>query len=86
MIKVTLAQLNVTVGDMDGNVRKMIAAAQRARDDAADLVVFSELSLTGYYPGDLLDEPHFMARVVAGFEALLQASRQMPALHWVVGL
>jgi len=86
MIKITLAQLNVTIGDMDGNVRKMIAAAQRARDDAADLVVFSELSLTGYYPGDLLDEPHFMARVAVGFEALLQASRQMPALHWVVGL
>ena len=86
MIKVTLAQLNVTVGDMDGNVRKMIAAAQRAREDSADLVVFSELSLTGYYPGDLLDEPHFMARVAAGFEALLLASRQMPALHWVVGL
>lgn len=86
MIKVTLAQLNVTIGDMDGNVRKMIAAAQRARDEAADLVVFSELSLTGYYPGDLLDEPHFMARVAAGFAALLQASRQMPALHWVVGL
>lgn len=86
MIKVTLAQLNVTVGDMDGNVRKMIAAAQRAREDSADLVVFSELSLTGYYPGDLLEEPHFMARVAAGFEALLQASRQMPALHWVVGL
>lgn len=86
MIKVTLAQLNVTIGDMDGNVRKMIAAAQRARDDAADLVVFSELSLTGYYPGDLLDEPHFMARVSVGFEALLQASRQMPTMHWVVGL
>ncbi|MGS5089663.1 NAD+ synthase [Hydrogenophaga sp. A37] len=86
MIKITLAQLNVTIGDMDGNVRKMIEAAQRARDDSADLVVFSELSLTGYYPGDLLDEPHFMARVAAGFAALLQASRQMPALHWVVGL
>jgi NAD+ synthase (glutamine-hydrolysing) len=86
MITITLAQLNVTVGDMDGNVRKMVAAAQRARDDGAELVVFSELSLTGYYPGDLLDEPHFMARVHAGFEALLQASRQMPALHWVVGL
>lgn len=86
MIGITLAQLNVTIGDMDGNVRKMVAAAQRARDDGADLVVFSELSLTGYYPGDLLDEPHFMARVDAGFEALLQASRQMPALHWVIGM
>lgn len=86
MIGITLAQLNVTIGDMDGNVRKMVAAAQRARDEGADLVVFSELSLTGYYPGDLLDEPHFMARVDAGFEALLQASRQMPALHWVIGM
>lgn len=86
MITITLAQLNVTIGDMDGNVRKMVAAAQRARDEGAELVVFSELSLTGYYPGDLLDEPHFMARVDAGFEALLQASRQMPALHWVIGM
>jgi NAD+ synthetase len=86
MIGITLAQLNVTIGDMDGNVRKMVAAAQRARDEGADLVVFSELSLTGYYPGDLLDEPHFMARVDTGFEALLQASRQMPALHWVIGM
>lgn len=86
MIGITLAQLNVTIGDMDGNVRKMVAAAQCARDEGADLVVFSELSLTGYYPGDLLDEPHFVARVDAGFEALLQASRQMPALHWVIGM
>ncbi|MGM9424719.1 NAD+ synthase [Hydrogenophaga sp. MI9] len=86
MITITLAQLNVTVGDMDGNVRKMVAAALRARDDGAELVVFSELSLTGYYPGDLLDEPHFRARVDAGFEALLQASSQMPALHWVIGM
>ena len=86
MITITLAQLNVTIGDMDGNVCQMVAAAQRARDDGAELVVFSELSLTGYYPGDLLDEPHFMARVDAGFEALLLASRQMPALHWVIGM
>jgi len=61
MITITLAQLNVTVGDMDGNLRQMIAAAQRAQDDGANLVVFSELSLTGYYPGDLLDEPHCSA-------------------------
>ncbi len=85
-LKITVAQLNVTVGDMDGNVQKMIGAAQKARDDGADLVVFSELSLTGYYPGDLLEDPHFMQRVGSGFNALLQASRQMPALHWVVGM
>lgn len=85
MLKITLAQLNVTVGDMDGNVAKMVAAAHRAAVDGADLVVFPELALCGYYPADLLDEPVFLQRVAAGLDALLQASRQLRSLHWVVG-
>ena len=55
MIKLTLAQLNVTVGDIQGNVALMIGAALQARDAGAEMVVFTELSLTGYYPGDLLE-------------------------------
>ena len=57
MLNITVAQLNYFVGDIEGNTRKMIDAARRAALDGAELVVFSELSLTGYYPGDLLDEP-----------------------------
>ena len=85
MLTITVAQLNPTVGDIEGNARKMIETAQRAAADGADLVVFTELSLTGYYPGDLLDEPLFMARVAEGLATLQQASRHMPDLHWVVG-
>lgn len=85
MLAITLAQLNPMVGDIEGNVLKMISAAQQARRDAADLVVFTELSLTGYYPGDLLDEPGFMERVAAGLLALHQASAACPGLCWVVG-
>ena len=85
MIKITVAQLNYTVGDIEGNATKMITAAQQAAMDGAELVVFSELSLTGYYPGDLLDEPHFMARVAQGLTTLQAASRQLQGLHWVVG-
>jgi NAD+ synthetase len=85
MLKITIAQLNYTVGDIDGNVAKMIAAAQQAAVDNAELVVFSELSLTGYYPGDLLDEPDFLAQAERGLAALQQASRQLPSLHWIVG-
>ncbi len=85
MLTITVAQLNYTVGDIEGNARKMIETAQRVALDGADLVVFTELSLTGYYPGDLLDEPEFMARVAVGLKTLQQASRQWPALHWVVG-
>ena len=85
MLKVTVAQLNYTVGDIEGNARKMIAAAQQAAMEGSELVVFSELSLTGYYPGDLLEEPLFMTRVAEGLVTLQQASRQLQGLHWVVG-
>ena len=85
MLKITVAQLNYMVGDIAGNVAKMIAAARAATAAQADLVVFSELSLTGYYPGDLLDEPDFLARAAQGLVDLQAASAELPALHWIVG-
>jgi NAD+ synthase/NAD+ synthase (glutamine-hydrolysing) len=86
MLHIALAQLNLTVGDLEGNVRLMIASAQRAWEHQADMIVFPELSLTGYYPADLLDDPQFLQRCEAAYHELLLASRQMPHLHWVVGL
>src|SRR4051794_16258171 len=85
MLRITVAQLNYMVGDIAGNVAKMIAAAHDAAAAQADLVVFSELSLTGYYPGDLLDEPDFLARAAEGLLALQEASKAFPTLHWIVG-
>ena len=85
MLKLTVAQLNYFVGDIEGNAQKMIAAAQQAAVDGSDLIVFSELSLTGYYPGDLLEEPGFMERVATGIASLQSASRQLRGLHWVIG-
>ena len=90
MLRLTLAQLNPTVGDIEGNVSKVIAIAeqvakQTSGSDYPQLIVFPELTLTGYYPGDLLDEPHFLTRVQAGLERLHQASSALPALHLVVG-
>ena len=85
MLRITLAQLNLTVGDIEGNVARMVAAAQQAAREQADLIVFSELSLCGYYPGDLLEESAFLQRIDAGLAALQQASAALPQLHWVVG-
>lgn len=85
MLRITLAQLNFTVGDIEGNVTRMIAAARQAASEQADLVVFTELALCGYYPGDMLDESAFQQRVAAGLAALQQASAELPGLHWVVG-
>jgi len=47
--------------------------------------VFTELALTGYYPGDLLEEPEFLERAARGLECLQDASRALPQLHWIVG-
>lgn len=85
MLRITLAQLNMTVGDIPGNVRKMEAAARLAHEAQADLVVFPELSLCGYYPQDMLDEPAFLQRCERGLQELLAATTQWPGLHWVVG-
>jgi NAD+ synthase (glutamine-hydrolysing) len=86
MLQITIAQQNLTIGDLQGNLKKMVAAGREAWALRSDLVVFPELALTGYYPGDLLDEPGFLDQVESAFQSLLQASRQIPALHWVVGL
>ena len=85
MLRITSAQINPTIGDIAGNIALMLAAARRARDANADLVVFPEMSLTAYYPGDLLDDNGFQARVQAGLEQLKLATRETPHLYWVVG-
>jgi len=86
MLKITAAQLNFTIGDLAGNVSKMVGAASKAWTDQSDIVVFSEMSLTAYYPGDMLEEEGFMERVDAALQDLLLASRQIPNLYWVIGL
>ena len=85
MLRITLAQLNLTVGDIEGNVERMIATAQQAAAAQSEIVVFSELSLCGYYPGDMLEEAAFLERIDAGVAALRAASAALPQLHWVVG-
>lgn len=59
-MKIALAQINTIVGDLRGNAEKIVAYAQQAQDQGADLVAFPELALTGYPHQDLLDRPFFV--------------------------
>src|SRR5580692_8179399 len=68
--KITLAQLNPTVGDVEGNAAKARAARERAKADGADLVVLPELFLAGYPPEDLVLKPAFQSACRAATEAL----------------
>jgi NAD+ synthase (glutamine-hydrolysing) len=82
-LRVSLAQINLLVGDIDGNAERIVAAATHARDvQGADLVVFPELTLTGYPPEDLLLRPELDLRAAQALERLCGA---VPGIHLVVG-
>ena len=68
--RVQIAQINLLVGDVSGNAALVCAAAARARQAGADLVVFPELTLTGYPPEDLLLRPELQQRVDAALERI----------------
>jgi len=59
-MKIALAQINTTVGDIEGNGEKIYEAIGKAKDQKADLVVFSEMTITSYPPRDLLDKDSFI--------------------------
>ncbi len=81
-IKIALAQINPTVGDITGNVAKMIDYAGRAASEGADLVVFPELAITGYPPMDLLLKESF---VQANLDGLVKLAGAIPDIAIVVG-
>ena len=74
IMRVALAQVNPTVGDLAGNRRIIEEAIGKARSARADLVVFSEMALTGYPPMDLLDRDGFVPDQMRELEALAAAS------------
>jgi NAD+ synthase/NAD+ synthase (glutamine-hydrolysing) len=69
-MKIALAQTNSTVGDLCGNARRILAFSERAAAAGANLVVFPELSLTGYPPRDLLEKDSFLDRTEQHLERL----------------
>ena len=70
-VKIALAQLDLAVGDIAGNTKKIVANAQRARDELnADLIVFPELGVCGYPPEDLLFHGGFRRSVETAMDEI----------------
>ena len=71
-LRIVIAQLNLHVGDINGNLQKHIQAANKARDElSADIIVFPELSLTGYPPEDLLFRHTFLEEAHAALQTFI---------------
>jgi NAD+ synthase (glutamine-hydrolysing) len=84
-VKIALAQINTTVGDLAGNEAKILAGADRARSEGVDLVLFPELAITGYPPRDLLLKEDFVAGNLAVLQRLAAASGPVAMLVGFVG-
>jgi NAD+ synthase (glutamine-hydrolysing) len=82
-VRLALAQINATVGDIAGNAQRIATGIEDAKAAGAELVLFPELALTGYPPEDLLLKEHFLRDARQALEQLAQATSGIVA---VVGL
>src|SRR5579885_3883531 len=84
-LRIALAQINSTVGDLEGNLRLILANMAQDAQEGAELICFPELALTGYPPEDLLLKPGFVADNLRALDTLVQRSADYPALTIVMG-
>ncbi|MFA7248805.1 MAG: NAD+ synthase [Dehalococcoidia bacterium] len=80
ILRVALAQINTTVGDLDGNRERILDAARRAAAQGADVVAFPEMAITGYPPEDQLLRSSFIEAAQESLERLAEEARGLPAL------
>jgi len=81
-IRAAVGQLDLSVGDLKGNVSKLLGAIRRAEQEHFDLIVFPELCVTGFPPCDLLLRPDFVEAQLVAFQ---QVVRETPEVTAVVG-
>ncbi len=77
-MRIALAQINNTIGDLAANSAKILDYARRAEQHGADVVAFPELALTGYPPRDLVEKDSFLDRTADALDAIV---RQSAGLH-----
>jgi len=79
-LRIALAQINLCVGDIEGNAERIIAEIDRAAAGGADIVVFPELAVTGYPPEDLLLKPSFVEHNMRALERIAGACKDLAAV------
>src|SRR5437868_740365 len=79
-LRVAAAQINTVVGDLAGNVERILTAIKAAEDAGADLVALPELAITGYPPEDLLLRPAFVAEAQRALEKVATRTGQTVAI------
>ena len=81
-IRMVLGQLNLAVGNIPGNTKKIIAAIEKASNDKADIIIFPELSICSYPPEDLLLRPAFNKSIESALKKITMAAKD---IHVILG-
>ncbi len=79
-LRISMAQINPVVGDLEGNRDKIVEYIDRARKLGADLIAFTELAITGYPPEDLLLKPQFVKNNLRTLKEITKATRGITAI------
>ena len=76
-MRIAIAQINTTIGDIEGNGEKIRKAVEEAELVGADVVVFSEMTITGYPPRDLLEKESFVEANLQKLEEVAEWSQKI---------
>jgi len=76
-LRIALAQINVTVGDLEGNVARILAGIDQAKAQGANVVAFPELAIPGYPPEDMLLKPQFIDANLAALDEVARAAQDI---------
>jgi NAD+ synthase (glutamine-hydrolysing) len=79
-MRIALGQINTTVGDLSGNVDRIVSASREAVSRGAEVIVFPELSLTGYPPRDLVEKDSFLQRTQEELQRLCEETVGLDAI------
>jgi len=81
-MKIALAQLNYHIGNFDSNIGKILDCIQKAKKEKADLIVFSEMAISGYPPRDFLEFDHFILKCI---ESIHQIAAECTDIAAIIG-
>lgn len=85
-MKIAIAQINTQIGHFSANVEKILQGIENAKKKKADLIVFPELTLTGYPPKDLLDKPSFIEKNLSALQQVVKKTRGIACILGFVEL
>lgn len=79
-MRIMLAQINPIVGDFSYNTEKIVKIIEEAKKSSVEMVVFSELAICGYFPGDLLLMPEFIEKGLKALDEIIAASKDIAVI------